>query len=123
MIVTDGSVKISKMADNIAGALGKKKILIKDASDFAGTDLLPADIVFLGCEKPSPPSFKYLHELFQHINLAGRSCGIFSSAAETVQYLTDMVRSSEISLNPVTLSDKNSSSIGEWTAKTVSGRY
>ena len=121
LIVTDDSAKVKKMANRIVKALGEAKILIKSASNFSGEDLLPADAIFIGCEKPSPPSFKYLEILFQHINLADRRCGIFTpSSEEAVLYMTGMVINSDIKLNPVALKEANSSFSKEWTAKTIS---
>ena len=123
IIVTDGSEKVKKMADCVLKALGGIKTLVMDAHEFAGTDLLPANIVFIGCEKPSPSSFAYLEKLLQHINLAGRKCGVFSpSSKEAVQYMTKMVKDSDITLNPAALFEANSTLAGEWTAKTISGK-
>jgi hypothetical protein len=49
--------------------------------NFQCSDLLGADVFFLGCEKPRPPSFLYLEQLLNHINLAGRFCGVFSAGS------------------------------------------
>jgi hypothetical protein len=65
------------------------------AGSFSGDDLLPAYVFFLGCAEAQPPSFHYIEDLFKHINLAGRSCGIFSSNAKALKYLSSLVRDSE----------------------------
>jgi hypothetical protein len=101
LIVTDGTDQVGKMADGIAAALKGNTITIKAASEFTGTELLSADIFFIGCEAPAPASFSYLSDLLKHINLAGRSCGIFSPRSETaVSYLTGLLKDSEAALNP-----------------------
>jgi hypothetical protein len=101
LIVTDGVDTVGKMADDIAAALKGNTVTIKRASEFAGTDLLPADVFFVGCEAPNPASFEYLSELFSHINLAGRSCGVFSPGSEkAAAYLAGLLKDSEAVLNP-----------------------
>ncbi|MDR1971776.1 MAG: hypothetical protein LBQ46_07625 [Treponema sp.] len=63
---------------------------------FAGNDILGADVFFLGCEKPRSPSFAYVERLLAHINLAGRSCGFFSTGSLTVlKYLNGLLKSCE----------------------------
>ena len=120
LIVTDGTEKTVKMAGDIAKALKGHKVSIREASAFAGTDLLPAQVLFFGCGESSPPSFEYLYEMLGHINLAGRSCGVFSpSSAKAGKYLTQMVKSSEITLNPEILTEANLSGLSEWAAKVI----
>ena len=101
LIVTDGSPKTEKMAGEIAATLEGNKVMMKTASEFMGNDILPADAFFLGCEKPNPGSFAYLADLLKHINLAGRSCGVFSSGSEkAAKYLAGLVKDCEAALNP-----------------------
>lgn len=101
MIVTDGTTGTAKMALDITRALGGNKVLTKDASDFMGNDILPADAFFLGCENSAPPSFLYLEDLLKHINLAGRTCGVFSSGSEkAAEYLAGILADCEAALNP-----------------------
>jgi hypothetical protein len=101
LIVTDGTESVHQMAERIAAALTDFTVTLRTASDFAGTDILPADICFFGCASPRPASFAYLEELLQHINLAGRPCGIFSPRSkEAARYLAGMVHDSELALNP-----------------------
>ena len=124
LIVTDGTHQVKKMAEDIAAALRGSKVLLKDASSFTGTDLLPANVLFFGCEEPSPPSFEYIEDLLQHINLAGRSIGIFSSGSmNAVQYLARMVRYSEASLNPEPFVAENYQDIDKWTNITFMCKY
>jgi len=123
LIVTDGAEEIKKMAENIAAALEGNSILIKDGSNFAGTDLLPADVLFFGCEKPSPPSFGYLEELLQHINLAGRTFGVFSpNSEEAIQYLIRMAKDSDAALNAEPFLAENSGNIKKWTTMVLAGK-
>ena len=122
IIVTDGTQKITKMAEDIAIALKENTVLIKDASSFNGTDLLPAHVIFLGCEEPSPPSFHYLEDLFKHINLASRLLGIFTSGSEkTVKYLVRMVRDSEATLFPTYFLAEKSGDIFKWSTMVLAG--
>ena len=116
LVITDGADETVKMAAKIASALKDNKVSVKNASDFKGNDILPADVFFLGCEKPSPPSFVYLEDLFKHINLAGRSCGIFSpGAGKAVKYLSNLVKDCEVTLYP-----DPGTGIGKWALKVVS---
>ena len=120
LIVTDGSEETVKMAAGIAVALKGNKVSIKNASEFKGNDILPADAFFVGCEKPKPESFTYLADLLKHINLAGRPCGIFSPGSDkAVKYLSVLVRDCEAALysEPLTGSVKNA---GSWAQKVVS---
>ena len=105
------------MAEHIAAALKGNKVVTKDAADFAGTDLLPAQVLLFGCEEPAPPSFSYLEEMLQHINLANRSCALFSpKSKKAVQYLAKMVKSSEAALYPDHLLTEDAGNIEKWTA-------
>ena len=121
LIVSDGTEKTVKMAQKINGALKNCKVIIKTASEYTGTDLLPADVLFIGCEEPSPPGFGYIDVMLQHINLAGRSCGVFSpSSKNAIQYLNNMLKSSEIKVCPQPLIEENSSDVEKWAARVIS---
>jgi hypothetical protein len=101
LIVTDGTEQVAKMADSIAAVLREDVVTIKAAPQFAGTDILPADMFFIGCEEPNPVSFDYLSDLLKHINLAGRSCGVFSPKSEkAAAYLADLLADSDAALYP-----------------------
>jgi hypothetical protein len=95
LIVTDETDSIKKIADAISAELDGFQTLIRPAGSFAGTDLLPAGVFFLGCEKSDPPSFAYIADMLKHINLAGRSCGIFSSGGKALKYLSGLVKDCE----------------------------
>jgi hypothetical protein len=100
-IITDGAAPIQEAAENIAAIIGGcsgYSAAVIQAERFSGTDLLPAYAIFLGCEEPAPSSFAYIEALMGHINLAGRPCGIFSSNAKALEYLSGLVRDSEIAL-------------------------
>jgi hypothetical protein len=98
LIVTDGTDSIQVIAKSITAALTGCKVKTCAAESFAGTDLLAAQIFFLGCEKPRPASFAYLSQLLAHINLAGRPCGVFSSGGSALKYLCGLVKDSEAAL-------------------------
>ena len=98
VIITDGTGPIQEMAGSIAAIVGGYQgyvTAVVPAESFSGVDLLPAHAVFLGCESPKPPSFQYIEALFKHINLAGRSCGVFSSNTKTLKYLSTLIRDCE----------------------------
>lgn len=103
LIVTDGTAPITQMAQAIAAALKKCSVTVVSAAEFKGTALLSSDLCFFGAESAKPASFKYLDTVLQHINLAGRPCGIFSSSQDAAEYLRGMVRDSELALHPVAL--------------------
>ena len=124
LILTDGSEETVKMAAGIAAALKGNKVSVKPVSDFKGNDLLPAEVFFLGCEKPRPESFSYLEDLLKHINLAGRPCGVFSPGSEkAVEYLAGLVKDCEAALNPEFLSINSGKDITRWAQKIVSGSH
>jgi hypothetical protein len=123
LIVTDGSPETEKMAADIANTLKGNKVLAKTASEFAGNDILPADAFFLGCEKPAPESFAYITDLLKHINLAGRSCGVFSPGSKrTAGYLAGLVKDCEAALNPELLTG-TSPLIKNWAQNVISGSF
>jgi len=102
-IITDGAAPTQKAAENIAAVIGAcpgYEAAVIQAQSFSGTDLLSAHALFLGCEEPRPSSFASIETLLKHINLAGRSCGIFSSSAKTLEYLSALIRDSEIADRP-----------------------
>ena len=87
-----------KLAEDIAAIIGESQgcsAAVVDAEHFSGDNLLPVWTFFLGCEEPKPPSFLYIEAFFKHINLAGRSCGIFSSNSKALKYLSSLVHDSE----------------------------
>jgi len=87
-----------KLAEDIAAIIGESQgcsAAVVDGERFSGDNLLPVRTFFLGCEEPKPSSFLYIETLFQHINLAGRSCGLFSSNSKALKYLSSLVRDSE----------------------------
>lgn len=100
LIVTDNTPIIKTIAENIASVFSGAKLenwsaKIISAEKFCPTQLLPAHAFLLGCEKPEPADFTGVKELFKHINLAGRPCGVFSSQASAIKYLSTLVRDSD----------------------------
>jgi hypothetical protein len=104
LIITDGTESINSLAQPIKTALDGFNVQICPADKFTGNDILPADIFFLGCEKPSPASFAYLEQMLSHINFASRKCGVFSTNQETLKYLSDILKDSEAALGETMLS-------------------
>ncbi|AEF82842.1 hypothetical protein [Leadbettera azotonutricia] len=127
LIVSDETESASKMAEAIAAVLKGNKVTVKKAEAFTGTDLLPADSFFIGCEKPNPPSFGYLAELLQHINLAGRTCGIFAPAAsgseKAVKYLAGLLKDCEAALNPKPLLAENAKDLKAWAESIIANNF
>ena len=103
VIITDDAEYSANMAKTIAGILETfpekgYDVSIVAAEKFFATDLLPASVFFIGCETPKPASFSYIDKLLEHINLAGRSCGVFSSDNKAVEYLTKILSNTEASV-------------------------
>ncbi|MCL2805427.1 MAG: hypothetical protein FWD26_05755 [Treponema sp.] len=121
LIITDRTETIQSIAHFIKDTLTDYKFSIIPAEDFKGDELLPAEIFFLGCEDPSPTSFAFLEQLFSHINLASRKCGVFSPKENTNNYLLSILKDSEAFAVPV-LSDSlydskgklKESAVNEW---------
>ena len=123
LILTDGSEETDKMAAGIAEALKGNKVVIKNACEFQGNDILPAEAFFLGCEKPQPESFAYIADLLKHINLAGRPCGVFSPGSEKAsKYLAGLVHDCEAALNPVALTGSEKA-VKKWAQNVISGSF
>jgi hypothetical protein len=105
LIVTDGTDSTQALAKQISAALADHRVKLCPAESFEGTDLLPAQVFFLGCEKARPASFAYLAEMLAHINLAGRPCGVFSVNAGALKYLAGLVKDSEAALGEPLLAE------------------
>jgi hypothetical protein len=104
-----------RMAEQIETALTGCKVVNIPANDFSGTDILPADVCFFGCESPDPPSFAHLEEVLRHINLAGRPCGLFSpESGRVLEYLSGIVRDSELALHAEPLFSSGAGRIKHW---------
>ena len=123
LIVVDGA-KAGEIADIINSALHDCQAKLVQAQSFAGTDLLPADVFFLGCESAEPASFAYLDQMLQHINLSGRCCGVFSSDDNALNYLCTLVKACDAKLieallvkDPTADSDK----IKKWAQDILNG--
>jgi hypothetical protein len=90
LIVIEGTETLKKIAEELSVAFHGYQTTIRQAESFSGIDILPANVFFLGCEKPGPDSFSYLGKLLQHINLSGRSCGVFSTDNKALKYLSKL---------------------------------
>jgi len=95
IIITDGTESINSIAKLISGELTGFNIKIIPSDQFVGTDLLPVDTFFIGCENAKPASFAYLEEMLSHINLASRTCRIFSVNEKALKYLDNIVKDCE----------------------------
>jgi len=107
LIITDAAEQIQSSAKIISDALTEFNVKICTAENFAGTDLLPSEIFFLGCENPKHESFACLEDMLLHINLASRKCGIFSTNENALQYLRGILRDSEADLGEPMLFTEN----------------
>lgn len=115
LIVTDGTAATRELAEQIAAELEGFNVRVRAAPDFAGTDILPAELFFLGCEQPEPPSFGNVAELLRHINLAGRSCGVFSpGSAEAAAYLAMLVQDCEAATGEPFVAAENRAGLRQW---------
>jgi hypothetical protein len=109
--MTDSTPAIQGVAEDIAAVINGNGFSgyvasTTEAGKFSGNELLPAYAIFIGCELPKPDSFAYIDDLFKHICLAGRPCGIFSSKAETLKYLSGLICESEALLGiPLLIQD------------------
>jgi len=120
LLITDNSAITQNIAKNIAAVLGTAPFAdwsatVIKAEDFSPTMLLPAGAFLLGCEKPEPPCFAGIKELFTHINLAGRPCGVFSPQTKAVKYLSGLVRDSEAaSGSPLVVKNLDGRKLQKW---------
>ena len=116
LIVTDGTETIHLIAQSMAKTMPDYDVKLCSAGEFEGTDLLPAGLFFLGCEKQNPASFAYLKEMLCHINLASRKCGIFSVNKDALEYLESIVKDCEADLKPPFLPAdvKDTSALTNW---------
>jgi hypothetical protein len=111
LIISDNGAVTRGVAENIAAILGAAPFAgwsaaVVSAKDFSPPMLLSASAFLLGCEKPDLPDFMPVKDLFKHINLAGRPCGVFSPRANAVTYLSGLVRDSEAALGVPLVVDK-----------------
>ena len=117
LIITDGTKTIQSIAGLISGELKGFKVKTCIAENFRGTDMLPSDIFFFGCENADPESFSYLTEMLSHISLASRKCGVFTLKEKTLKYLLKIVKDCEADVRELPLSGKTevkASEIKKW---------
>lgn len=100
LIITDGSELMTDTAEKIAAVLKEPPFAAYSASTikapgFSATDLLPVHGFFIGCEKPGAFTSLYIEDLFAHISLTGRPCGIFAVGTKAAAYLAAFVRNCE----------------------------
>jgi len=117
LIITDGTKTIRSTALYIKESLTDYKVRICPAKRFVGTDLLAADIFFIGSKKAKPKSFTGLSEMLSHINLASRKCGIFSVNEKAVNYLRGILEACEADFKePLLVSEEEikKSTVNKW---------
>jgi len=100
LIITDNTASMLNLAIKITSCLKKPpfedySVSTLEAANFSAVDIFSARAFFLGCDNPKSFSFLYIEDLFAHINLAGRFCGIFSSNSIAIRYLSNLVRPCE----------------------------
>ena len=88
------------MAREVSSFFGKPPFegfsaTVLEADYFSATDILPVYAFFIGCKDPDAFSYLYIDELFEHINMAGRPCGIFSFNPKTIKYVSTLIKASE----------------------------
>ena len=129
-IITDNEEYSKNLAKTIASiingipakgcSVSGYDVSILGAEKFSATDILPASIFFIGCETPKPASFSYIDELFQHINFAGRSCGVFSSEHKALQYLEKIVSNTEASITSLpVMGEKTETELKSWVQSVI----
>ena len=122
LIVIEDTQGTAEMAAGIADALKGERVQVRNVSEFQGNDILPADAFFLGCERPNPASFNYITDLFKHINLASRPCGVFSPGTkEAAGYLASLVLDSEAALKGEPLHSGSGTGLKEWAQSVIAG--
>ena len=115
LIVSDDTAKTQVMVQKLLKALRCNDVIFRKAHEFAATDLLATEVYFFGCEYSSPASFVSFERVLRHINLVGRSCGLFSPTQEkAVEYLSRLVFDSELALYPVPFFGDSEESIELW---------
>ena len=103
LIITDTSDQMQSLAARITAVImnppfERYSIITTEVEQFSTTELLPAQVFFLGCQNKESFSNEYLEDLFTHINLAGRSCGIFSPDARAIIHLEKLVADSDVTV-------------------------
>jgi hypothetical protein len=126
IIITDDSTSTQQTAEGISALMGGSgyQTAVVKAEDFTGIELLPTCAFFLGCESPKPSSFVYIEDMLEHINLAGRPCGIFSSDSSALKYLSTLVQASEAAVGEPFLTENGLIKRGElhnWIQGVVGG--
>lgn len=120
LIITDGTKPIRSIAMLIKGELDGYKVKICPAKRFVVTDLLAAEIFFVGCKRRKPKSFSCLEETLSHINLASRKCGIYSISDKGLAYLTTAMSDSEADISaPFLISEEKiaKAAVSKWVKK------
>ena len=126
LIVIDEADGLKKAAEALSDALKGYETKICPAKSFEGTDLLPAQVFFIGCDTPEPSSFAYLDKMLQHINLSGRPCGVFSTDNKALKYLSKLVEASGASAGePLLIKDISavSADIQKWVKTIPAGNF
>ena len=122
LIVTDETEQIKKIAMNISDSLTGFTVKVCSADKFEGTDILPADVFFLGCSQSSPSSFSYIEEMLKHINLASRKCAVFTVNLKTISYLCALVKDCEARLGAplhVVSKEPDKSALHNWVKSVI----
>jgi len=127
LIIADNGAVTMNIAKNIAAFFGKAPFAnwsaaVVSAADFSPIRLLPVHAFLLGCEKSESPDFTQIKELFKHINLAGRACGVFSTQNSAIKYLSGLVRDCDAALGSPFLIDNgtgDSRKLKKWVGSII----
>ena len=122
LIVTDETEQVKKIATYISDALAGFTVKICSSDKFEGTDILCADVFFLGCAQNSPSSFSYIEKMLKHINLASRKCAVFTTDLKTINYLCGIVKDCEASLGAplhVISKEPDKSALNNWVKSVI----
>ena len=103
LIIIDNSAQMRNLATSISDCFKNPSfagysVSTIEVAQFSAADILPVRAFFLGCQNPKSFSLSYIEDLFAHINLAKRPCGIFSTNSMAIRYLTALLRPCEAKL-------------------------
>ncbi|GMO57357.1 MAG: hypothetical protein Ta2G_17020 [Termitinemataceae bacterium] len=125
LIVIDEEKSTRTAALAIITRLFGNSVKVVGASTFDGTDILGSEIIFIGCNKPSPESFSYFEEVLKHINLSTRKCALFSTSpkngVQAIRYLENLIRDSEVKLCCKSIITRNIARLQMWVSNILKG--
>jgi hypothetical protein len=99
VLFEDEKPEIEKQARAIAERLVElsRPVIVKSASTVGISEILAAELYFLGADCPGAPSYGELGRVFKGANLAGRKAAFFGSSGAAVAWLRGLCVDSELS--------------------------